>query len=132
MRVIVPDTGGGFGQKMHVMPEDLAVAALARRVGRPVKWVETRRENLAAAAQAREARVEVEAAADATGVLLGAARAPVVRRRRLSHLPAHRRARAAGHRVHPAGAVPHARLRVPSSPRSPPTSRRSAPIAEWA
>ena len=70
VRVIVPDTGGGFGQKMYVMPEDLAVAALARRTGRPVKWVETRRENLAAAAQAREARVEIEAAADAAGVLL--------------------------------------------------------------
>ena len=47
VRVVVPDTGGGFGQKMHVMPEDLAVAALARTVARPVKWIETRRENLA-------------------------------------------------------------------------------------
>jgi len=71
VRVIVPDTGGGFGQKMHLMPEDLAVSALARRTGRPVKWIETRRENLAAAAQAREGRVEIEAAADAAGVLLG-------------------------------------------------------------
>jgi carbon-monoxide dehydrogenase large subunit len=71
VRVIVPDTGGGFGQKMHVMPEDLAVAALARAVGRPVKWTETRRENLAAASHAREARVDLEAAADAAGVLLG-------------------------------------------------------------
>ena len=70
VRVIVPDTGGGFGQKMHLMPEDLAVAALARGTGRPVKWIETRRENLAAAAQAREGRVEIEAAADAAGVLL--------------------------------------------------------------
>jgi carbon-monoxide dehydrogenase large subunit len=70
-RVIVPDTGGGFGQKMHVLPEEVAVVALARQAGRPVKWVETRRENLAAAAQAREERVEVEAAADAAGVLLG-------------------------------------------------------------
>jgi carbon-monoxide dehydrogenase large subunit len=56
---------------MHVMPEDLAVAALARAVGRPIKWTETRRENLAAASQAREARIELEAAADADGVLLG-------------------------------------------------------------
>jgi carbon-monoxide dehydrogenase large subunit len=70
VRVIVPDTGGGFGQKMHVTPEDLVVAALARHAGRPVKWVETRRENLAAAAQARQARVEIEAAADAAGTLL--------------------------------------------------------------
>ncbi len=71
VRVIVPDTGGGFGQKMHVMPEDLAVAALARRAGRPVKWIETRRENLAAATHAREQRVEIEAAADADGTLRG-------------------------------------------------------------
>ena len=71
VRVIVPDTGGGFGQKMHVMPEDLAVAAAARLINRPVKWAETRRENLASASQAREARVEIEAAVDARGVLLG-------------------------------------------------------------
>ncbi|HKW94797.1 MAG TPA: xanthine dehydrogenase family protein molybdopterin-binding subunit, partial [Methylomirabilota bacterium] len=71
VRVIVPDTGGGFGQKMHVMPEDLAVVALARRAGRPVKWIETRRENLAAAGHARDERVEIEAAADADGTLLG-------------------------------------------------------------
>jgi carbon-monoxide dehydrogenase large subunit len=71
VRVIVPDTGGGFGQKMHVMPEDLAMAALARAAGRPVKWTETRRENLVAASHAREARVDLEAAADADGVLLG-------------------------------------------------------------
>jgi carbon-monoxide dehydrogenase large subunit len=71
VRVIVPDTGGGFGQKMHVMPEDITMAALARAVARPVKWTETRRENLTAASQAREARLELEAAADRDGVLLG-------------------------------------------------------------
>jgi carbon-monoxide dehydrogenase large subunit len=70
VRVVVPDTGGGFGQKMHVTPEDVAVAALARRTGRPVKWVETRRENLAAAAHARDGRVEIEAAVAADGTLL--------------------------------------------------------------
>jgi carbon-monoxide dehydrogenase large subunit len=77
VRVIVPDTGGGFGQKMHVLPEDVAVAALARVAGRPVKWIETRRENLAAASQAREGRVEIEAAADRDGGLL-AIRARVI------------------------------------------------------
>jgi aerobic carbon-monoxide dehydrogenase large subunit len=71
VRVIVPDTGGGFGQKMHVLPEDVAVAGLARVAGRPVKWIETRRENLSAASQAREGRVEIEAAVDRDGVLLG-------------------------------------------------------------
>jgi carbon-monoxide dehydrogenase large subunit len=77
VRVIVPDTGGGFGQKMHVLSEDLAVAALAWVTGRPVKWIETRRENLACASQAREGRVDLEAAADARGMLL-ALRARVV------------------------------------------------------
>src|SRR5260370_22542515 len=54
---------------MHVMPEDLAGAALARRAGRRGKGIETRRETLAAATQARELRVEIEAAADADGTL---------------------------------------------------------------
>jgi carbon-monoxide dehydrogenase large subunit len=71
VRVIVADTGGAFGQKMYAMPEDLAVAALARRLGSPVKWIETRRENLAAASQARQGEVEVEAGADVFGRLLG-------------------------------------------------------------
>jgi carbon-monoxide dehydrogenase large subunit len=70
VRIVVPDTGGGFGQKMHLMPEDLAVIALARAIRKPVKWVETRRENLSAASQAREARMDIEAAADESGVLL--------------------------------------------------------------
>ena len=71
VRVIVPDTGGGFGQKMCVMPEDVAVAALARVTGRPVKWLETRRENLMAASHAREGELRLEVAADAAGALLG-------------------------------------------------------------
>src|SRR5260370_3669098 len=54
---------------MHCMHEDLAVAALARRAGRRGKGIETRRETLAAATQAREQRVETEAAADADGTL---------------------------------------------------------------
>jgi len=70
VRVVVPDVGGGFGLKMHVFPEDLVVAALARRLGRPVKWVEERREALAAAAHAREQRVEGAVAADADGRVL--------------------------------------------------------------
>jgi aerobic carbon-monoxide dehydrogenase large subunit len=71
VRVVAPDTGGGFGQKMAILPEDIAVVALARATGRPVKWVETRRENLQAASHAREQRVAVELAADGEGRLLG-------------------------------------------------------------
>jgi aerobic carbon-monoxide dehydrogenase large subunit len=70
VRVITPDVGGGFGLKMHVFPEDVAVAALARRLGRPVKWTEQRRENLGAAAHARQQRMEVALAAAADGRVL--------------------------------------------------------------
>ena len=46
VRVICPDVGGGFGAKNGGYPEDLVVAALARRVGRPVRWAETRSESM--------------------------------------------------------------------------------------
>src|SRR5437867_10007857 len=71
VRVIAPDVGGGFGIKTHVFPEDVAVAASARVLGRPVKWVEERRERLAAGSQARAQRMDVEVAAEADGVLRG-------------------------------------------------------------
>ena len=129
MRVIVPDTGGGFGQKMHVMPEDLAVAAAARLIDRPVKWTETRRENLASASQAREARVEIEAAADARGVLLGL-RARIWSDAGSQHIyPLTASLEPMGTATHPAGPVPHARVRVRRRWPSPRTSRRSARIA---
>ena len=70
VRIVSPDVGGGFGLKMQVFPEDVAVAALARRLGRPVKWLEERRENLAAASQARAQRTTVEIAAAADGTVL--------------------------------------------------------------
>jgi carbon-monoxide dehydrogenase large subunit len=70
IRIVTPDVGGGFGLKMQVFPEDVAVAALARRLGRPLKWIEERRENLAAASQAREQRTTVEIAAAPDGTLL--------------------------------------------------------------
>jgi len=70
IRIISPDVGGGFGLKMQVFPEDVAVAALSRRLGRPVKWLEERRENLVAASQARGQRTTVEVAAAADGTVL--------------------------------------------------------------
>ncbi|MEM4381598.1 MAG: xanthine dehydrogenase family protein molybdopterin-binding subunit [Candidatus Caldarchaeum sp.] len=54
IRVIVPDVGGGFGQKGHTYPEDVVVAAASMHTGRPVKWIETRRENLTSSAHSRE------------------------------------------------------------------------------
>jgi aerobic carbon-monoxide dehydrogenase large subunit len=54
VRVRTPDVGGGFGVKGHVYPEDVLIPAVARHVGRPVKWVETRHEHLLTAAADRD------------------------------------------------------------------------------
>ncbi len=70
VRVTVPDIGGGFGQKAHTYPEEIVVAWLARHVGRPVKWVEDRSENLAASSHARDQVVWARAAADEQGRLV--------------------------------------------------------------
>src|SRR5207253_9095764 len=70
IRVIVPDVGGGFGVKLHYYPEDVLVAVAAMRLGRPVKWVETRTEHFAATVHAREQHVQARAAFDAHGTLL--------------------------------------------------------------
>jgi aerobic carbon-monoxide dehydrogenase large subunit len=71
VRVVCATVGGGFGQKAHVYPEEIVVALLARRLGRPVKWVEDRSENILAASHARDQRLRVRAAADSDGRLLG-------------------------------------------------------------
>src|SRR5207253_3085555 len=42
VQVVCPDVGGGFGQKAHVHPEEIVVAAIAWRLGRPVRWIEDR------------------------------------------------------------------------------------------
>jgi len=70
VRVLVPDTGGAFGQKMHLYPEEIVVSWLALRLGVPVQWVEDRWENLLASTQAREERMEVELAARSDGRIL--------------------------------------------------------------
>ena len=69
--VISPDVGGGFGQKITLYREELAVAALARELRRPVRWREDRMENLSASTQAREDLCRTRAAVDANGRLLG-------------------------------------------------------------
>ena len=63
IRVLVPDVGGGFGQKIPTHPEEVAVALAARALGRPVMWVEDRHENLVAAQQAKEQQIEIRACA---------------------------------------------------------------------
>ena len=62
VRVVVPDMGGGFGLKCVVGREEMAVAAAARRVGRPVKWIEDRKDALTASFLAREQHYRARAA----------------------------------------------------------------------
>ena len=70
IRVVAPDVGGGFGVKAVLYPEDVALCLLAMRLGRPVKWVEQRREGFLASAHARDHRYEVRAGFDRDGRLL--------------------------------------------------------------
>ncbi len=70
VRIRCPDIGGGFGQKCHVYPEDVVAVWAALEIGRPVKWVEDRWENLLSASHARDQHLTVRAAADAEGKLL--------------------------------------------------------------
>jgi carbon-monoxide dehydrogenase large subunit len=60
VRVIAPDVGGGFGAKIGSTPEELLLPWLARRVGRPVRWTETRSENMVAMGQGRGQHQTVE------------------------------------------------------------------------
>jgi carbon-monoxide dehydrogenase large subunit len=70
VRVIAPDMGGGFGVKVYFYPEEYLVAVLARRLGRPVRWIGDRREDLLATYQAREQIHHLEVAARRDGTIL--------------------------------------------------------------
>jgi len=67
VRVIAPDIGGGFGPKCVMYQEDLAVAAAAKVLGRPVQWIADRSEDLQTTVHGRQHRVRIRAAADAEG-----------------------------------------------------------------
>ena len=71
VRVLAGDIGGSFGLKIGASREELAAAAASRALGRPVKWVEDRGENLTASGQAREESFDVRAAVSNDGDLLG-------------------------------------------------------------
>ena len=70
VRCIAPDVGGGFGGKGHVYPEDVLIPCLARRLGRPVKWVEDRHEHMLNAAHSRDNVYDVEIGFDNDGRIL--------------------------------------------------------------
>jgi len=65
------DVGGGFGARGEFYPEDFLVAFAARRFGRPVKWVEDRREHFMTIAHSRETECDIEIALDRDGSILG-------------------------------------------------------------
>jgi carbon-monoxide dehydrogenase large subunit len=72
VRVVMRDTGGGFGQKIMVQRDEQCLMLAARKVDGPVKWVEDRSENLMAAGQSRHEHAEVAMAFDADGAIQAA------------------------------------------------------------
>ena len=71
IRVVTPNVGGGFGPKFVFYQEEVAVPVAALLLGRPVKWVEDRREHFTAATMERDQLWDLEVAVDADGRLLG-------------------------------------------------------------
>src|SRR5438093_2125282 len=74
LRIVAPAVGGGFGAKIDVYPEHVVVGALARRLGRPVRWTETRSESMTAMThgrgQVQEVRIGGTRGGDITGLRL--------------------------------------------------------------
>jgi len=71
VRVVAPDVGGGFGCKHLMYPEEVVITAVSRMLGRPVKWIEDRREHFLATIQERDQYWELDIAFGGDGKLLG-------------------------------------------------------------
>jgi aerobic carbon-monoxide dehydrogenase large subunit len=71
LRIIAPDVGGGFGSKLNVYAEEALALALARRLGRPVKWIEDRQENYLATIHGRGVLHDCTLAGTEDGTILG-------------------------------------------------------------
>ncbi len=71
LRLTEVDVGGGFGVRGELYPEDILIPLAAMQVGRPVRWIEERRENLVAANHAREVVYDLELGLDAAGRIAG-------------------------------------------------------------
>ena len=107
IRVIAPSVGGGFGTKAPFYPEEAVIPAAAMKLGRPVKWIEDRREHFLSATQERDQYWTVAIAVDDNGKILGLRGQHAARHRRLSAVGHHR----ALHRGdHVSGTLPRARL----------------------
>ncbi|MCL6566435.1 MAG: xanthine dehydrogenase family protein molybdopterin-binding subunit [Acidobacteriia bacterium] len=71
VHVIAPEVGGGFGSKLNVYAEEVLVAHLAMRLGKPMKWTESRRENFQATIHGRDQIATMELAVRRDGTILG-------------------------------------------------------------
>jgi len=71
LRVVAPDVGGGFGSKLNVYAEEVLALVIARRLGRPIKWTESRSEGYQATIHGRDQIQDIELAATKDGTLLG-------------------------------------------------------------
>jgi carbon-monoxide dehydrogenase large subunit len=71
VRVIAPDVGGGFGGKLQVTPEEIITFLLARKLGKPVKWTESRSESMQSAHHGRDQIQKITLAASSDGTLKG-------------------------------------------------------------
>jgi aerobic carbon-monoxide dehydrogenase large subunit len=71
IRMVENDVGGGFGVRGEFYPEDFLIPFAARHVGRPVKWIEDRREHLMSTNHARDAECDLEIACERDGTILG-------------------------------------------------------------
>jgi carbon-monoxide dehydrogenase large subunit len=71
LRIVAPEVGGGFGAKLQVYAEEALCGHLAMRLGAPVKWIESRRENAAATIHGRDQIGEYEVAVKNDGTILG-------------------------------------------------------------
>ena len=71
IRVIAPDVGGGFGCKLNVYAEEVLCLVVAKKLGRPVKWTESRSEHYQATVHGRDQVQDIEIAARKDGTLLG-------------------------------------------------------------
>jgi aerobic carbon-monoxide dehydrogenase large subunit len=69
IRVIAPQVGGGFGSKIYLYPEYILMGLLARQLGRPVKWMETRRENYVSTTHGRDHITDFEVGAKRDGTI---------------------------------------------------------------
>ena len=71
LRVIAPDVGGGFGGKISIIPEEMLCVLVARKLGKPVKWTETRSESLLAAHHGRDQIQDITITAKRDGTVTG-------------------------------------------------------------